>query len=301
MFVKYKTAANLYTILLTKSSQDAKSNPTLASGDVQASRDGGTFANIETEAGSGTFSNYITVSPAGGAQVKIALNVTLATCKCLMIRFKDVVGAEWEEQTILVYTQGSASAFYSNAGSSSVTLTTQLSPALTALADVVVTLMDSTDTVVQDSKKTNASGQVIFSCDDGSYKVRLAKAGYSFTTPQSLTVSGDTAATYSGTAIVAPAPAAGCQTLYGYVYDSSLTAVAGQEVTAEIVDIPNMSISPAIISAQRLTGATDVNGYFTLQVAKGLYIKVSAMSGSKVFLNKKLAVSSDDTKDIRTY
>lgn len=109
--VKYAAISNLYTTLLTAGSQNAQVNPTLVTGDVQVSRDGGAFANIETEAGAGVFADYILVSPAGGVQVKIVLNAALSTCKVLMIRFVDMAGAEWDEQTLLVYTHGNANAF----------------------------------------------------------------------------------------------------------------------------------------------------------------------------------------------
>lgn len=89
----YGKAKTYYTILLEAGSRDAKANPTLATGDVQISKDGGAFANLAT---------LPTVSPASGVQVKIVLSATECQAKDITIRFKDQTAtAEWEEQTII--------------------------------------------------------------------------------------------------------------------------------------------------------------------------------------------------------
>ena len=88
-----------YTILLTAGSRNAQANPTLAAGDVQISKDGGAFADIE---GGGTFGDFVAVAPASGVQVKVTLSDAQCQAKSIMIRFKDVAGAEWDEQTLVL-------------------------------------------------------------------------------------------------------------------------------------------------------------------------------------------------------
>ena len=67
------------------------------------------------------------------------------------------------------------------------------------IADVEVQLLNAAQDLVLDTKTTNASGVVVFSVDDGSYKVIMTKAQVSFTVPENLTVSSTTTQTYTGT------------------------------------------------------------------------------------------------------
>ena len=101
--VRYNTVDSLYTVLLQRGKTDAQVNPTLIAGDVKISKDGGAFVNLAT---------LPTVSPAGGAQVKITLSAAEASCKIAVIRFVDQTAPpEWEQQSIAFYTYGNASAF----------------------------------------------------------------------------------------------------------------------------------------------------------------------------------------------
>ena len=92
---QYGKGITLHTILLTKDSRNAQSKPTLSStdGDVKISKDDGAFVNITT---------LPTVSPANDVKVKIVLSDTECEAQSIMIRFKDVNGDEWEEQTIVL-------------------------------------------------------------------------------------------------------------------------------------------------------------------------------------------------------
>lgn len=104
---RFGTAGTLSAILIQAGSRDAQVNPTLATGDVQVSKDGGAFANIAT---------LPSVFPAGSVRVNIPLSTAELSCRMLMIRFKDQAGAEWEEQTILVETYGHSDAEHYNMG-----------------------------------------------------------------------------------------------------------------------------------------------------------------------------------------
>lgn len=63
-----------------------QANPTLASGDVTISKDGGTAANLGT---------LPTVTPASGKRVKVTLSATEMQCSNATVVFSDASGAEW--------------------------------------------------------------------------------------------------------------------------------------------------------------------------------------------------------------
>jgi hypothetical protein len=63
-----------------------KSNPTLAAGDVQVSKDGGALANLAT---------LPTVTPASSPLVQVDLSSTEMTADNVSVVFIDVAGAEW--------------------------------------------------------------------------------------------------------------------------------------------------------------------------------------------------------------
>lgn len=141
----YGTAGVHSTILLTAESRNAQVNPTLAAGDVQVSLDDGAFANITT---------LPQVLPAGGTKVKISISAAELSCQRLMIRFKDVAGAEWEEQTLLIETYGNASAMHPNIGLAySTPLTAQQTRNAMALASTAgAPASDSIDDKLDDLK-----------------------------------------------------------------------------------------------------------------------------------------------------
>lgn len=102
---KWGHGAILPTIVLSTGSRDAQEPPTLASGDVQVSRDGGAFTDIENAGigGTGTFGNHISVVPGSSVRIKVTLSDTHLECEDIMIRFKDAAGDEWDEQTLVLF------------------------------------------------------------------------------------------------------------------------------------------------------------------------------------------------------
>ena len=65
-----------------------KSNPTLAAGDFQVSKDGGAFANLAT---------LPAVLPASSVSVSVGLSATEMTADKVFIKAIDQAGAEWED------------------------------------------------------------------------------------------------------------------------------------------------------------------------------------------------------------
>jgi hypothetical protein len=82
---------------LTPQVQDGtyKANPTLATGDVKLSGDGGAFANLGT---------LPTVTPAAGKAVKITLSQAETNYDNIVIMFSDAAGAEWCDLLISIET-----------------------------------------------------------------------------------------------------------------------------------------------------------------------------------------------------
>lgn len=72
-----------------------KANPTLASGDVKISKDGGTEANLNT---------LPTITPASGKHVKVTVSATEMTADNISIVFSDAAGAEWCDLEINIQT-----------------------------------------------------------------------------------------------------------------------------------------------------------------------------------------------------
>ena len=102
---KYGTAATVAGIpLITRSSMDFKASPTIASGDVKISIDGGALANLsstpaESTAGSALLVLNFTSSEMAGARIAVKL-VDQTTNK------------EWEDQAFIIETYGSTSGQY---------------------------------------------------------------------------------------------------------------------------------------------------------------------------------------------
>lgn len=72
-----------------------QTNPTLASGDVKISKDGGTLANLTT---------LPTVTPASGKMVKVILSSTEMNADNVTVVFSDASGNEWRELIVNIQT-----------------------------------------------------------------------------------------------------------------------------------------------------------------------------------------------------
>jgi hypothetical protein len=80
------------------------SNPTLASGDVKLSKDGGTLTNVAT---------LPTLSPASSTEVHVALSATETQCRIGTINFIDQTGTkEWNDNSYQFFTFGHPSAYF---------------------------------------------------------------------------------------------------------------------------------------------------------------------------------------------
>lgn len=92
-----KNAAYVFFAGLTDQAdtKKLKANPTLATGDVKVSIDGGAFANVET---------LPTVAPAGGTSVQVSLSAAEMNGDNIVVAFIDAAGAEWCDSLVNIQT-----------------------------------------------------------------------------------------------------------------------------------------------------------------------------------------------------
>ncbi len=95
-----KNAAFVFGLGLPSQANSAlmQVDPTLASGDVQISKDGGAFANL---------ANLPAVTPAGGKRVEVSLTSTEMNADNITIQFSDQVGDEWSDVMVGIQTTAS--------------------------------------------------------------------------------------------------------------------------------------------------------------------------------------------------
>lgn len=145
-------------------------------------------------------------------------------------------------------------------GSNAVTFTVRDSVSLANLIDVAVVVYGADGTTVVDTKRTNGSGQAVFSLDSASYFYALPPtAGYSSVANTALTVDGVEAVTVGMVAIAATSVSAGTRVVRVIVVNGSGALQSGITVTARLVE-EKSSIANAFPLTTVVSGTTDANG-----------------------------------------
>jgi len=160
-------------------------------------------------------------------------------------------------------------------GNRQVTIST-LTPGLVPIPDVTVDIYDNSQNLRYTgiTPITDINGQVRVSAKDGTYKVRLVKAGFTFTVPETLTVLGNTTVTYTGIgAVTIPAPAVGMQTLVGNVRKLNWAVATGEIIAARIAGNKQF-VGGAMIQNDKLDAIVDVDSNFALSVPCNSNIKL---------------------------
>ncbi len=142
-------------------------------------------------------------------------------------------------------------------GANTVTITVETALSV-AIAGAKVTIYNSDNTLLLDSKDTDSSGQAVFYLDDASYKVRLQKSQVTFTAAEDLTVSGTTTDTYNGTplSIVAQSGADECEVSMFVSSQRPTIALSKLEGTAQITVLPTV-LGGVYYSGQKIDGTYD--------------------------------------------
>ena len=181
------------------------------------------------------------------------------------------------------------------AGEYSITLTVQTSLAV-AIPNQWVWLLDASGAVVSQPQQTNASGQVVWSLNNGTYYPNIA-ANSSYTwdhTNYAVTVSGAVAATtIVGTAFAAPTPtSAEYCVIYGYLKDLSGTVLASTVDAVQVTPDGSYHNGNTGETVAEVTANTNGSGYFTLQVLRSKHALKSGQTAGNGTGTYTIAVPS---------
>jgi len=155
-------------------------------------------------------------------------------------------------------------------GSSTATITVETG-ASAAIPDVTVQIWNSGATTFLTSGTTDASGDIQFALDDDTYTVKLKLAGWSFTYPETLVVSGTTTDTYIGTSTIPadPVSADACRVYdYAFMADGN-TPVPFLQATAKITSLPEDSNSILHTGDEMDAIYNNSSGMFYWDIVKG--------------------------------
>jgi hypothetical protein len=168
----------------------------------------------------------------------------------------------------------------SGMGANQVTLTVQSSLAV-PIANVPITVKNQAQTAIVATGTSDVNGQVVVNLNNGTYTVLiLSSPSWTPPTPQTLVVSGTTAATYTLTAFNpgTPASASLCR-VYGTLRNLDGSAASGQQV-AFTLDSGDWQANDTAIVVAALYVTTDVNGYFQADLTRSS--QFSAIHGSGI-------------------
>lgn len=142
-----------------------------------------------------------------------------------------------------------------------------------------IAIFDPTNTVFLTQGTADSGGDLVVALDDGTYKLRMHKSLYSFTVPETLTVSGDGTHNYTATAFSAPAPSSPelC-VVYGTILDASGVAVADETVSVS-VETPTTSDSNQL-SLKQVSTTTNSSGYFEIELVRGARVNFTCVTAS---------------------
>lgn len=160
----------------------------------------------------------------------------LTAGSCYIINWKDDTSPVNTADELITETMTSSMGPLTGVSQATITVDDGTNP----LPGVIVGVYNSTNTVLVDKKTTGGSGTAVFALADGTYKIRLSLAGYTFTVPETLTVSGTTTDTYSGASLTVTSPGvASTIRIYDWVYSQDSSAHPSTVVaTAEIIELP---------------------------------------------------------------
>ena len=125
-------------------------------------------------------------------------------------------------------------------GARAITLQLYETATITPIADVAVAIYNSDESLLLSVVVTDTNGQYDIAVDDGTYKLRMRKAGATFTVPETMVVTADATKTFYGDLIDIGTPSDSdvCR-IYDYLYlaDGS-TEESSPKVRAEIKELP---------------------------------------------------------------
>lgn len=125
-------------------------------------------------------------------------------------------------------------------GARQITLQVYETGGTTPLSDASITIWNSDETLVVGRKATDVNGQWAVDLDDGTYTLRILKAGVNFTSSETLTITEDGTDVFYGTPLVIAPPADpdACR-VYDYLFlPDGVTKPTTVDATALIIELP---------------------------------------------------------------
>lgn len=202
----------------------------------------------------------------------------LATSTAMTAAFTEIKGATWSASTDTLEAIRNATTG-TGAGLPTATITVKdTNGAGAAVSGVVVYVYDSTNTTMLARGTTNGSGiAAIIVPGDATYKVRLFKSAYTQSTnPNTIAVSGDTAAEFYMTAFSVGTPSPSAVRIYSWEFKSDgVTPAASAAVAAWPSDRGAHHDDGGIAYGEtnttlKATATTDANGYWYLDLYPGV-------------------------------
>ncbi len=187
------------------------------------------------------------------------------------------------------------------AGIHTVTVQVYETSSIVPIADVSVDVWNSTETTRLNGSamKTDALGQLNFQRDDGTYKIRLMKAGVTFVVGTVVVNGANVSVTLYGTTIAHAAPSApGLQVLYGNVRRLNWAVSTGETITLKITENKQV-VGGALVQTQSLSAVVDANSQFefaNIPCGAGVVLTVPNHGDHKFTLN-----NTNGAVDVATY
>ena len=205
----------------------------------------------------------------------------------LAARFTELKGAGWSVESLkALYDLINATTL---TGSRVTTIQLYETAGTTPIADTDVSVYNDDLSLYMGRRKTDANGQLVLGRDDGTYKLVPQKAGWTFVTPLTLTVTENATHIFYGDTVLIPQPGNpdACLLIIDLI-DIGVEVSADVAFTVELKNPPK-AVSGNIIDPSCKEFKTDVNGHLEITLVKGCKYDVK----SKVL--KQAAITIDTT------
>ena len=202
-------------------------------------------------------------------------------------RFTELKGSGWSVESLkALYDLVNATVL---TGSRVTTIQLYETGGTTPIADTDVSVYNDDLSLYMGRRKTDANGQLVIGRDDGTYKLVPQKAGWTFATPLTLTVTENATHIFYGDTVLIPQPGNpdACLLIIDLI-DIGVEVSADVAFTVELKNPPK-AVSGNIIDPSGKEFKTDVNGHLEITLVRGCKYDVK----SKVL--KQAAIVIDTT------
>ncbi len=186
-------------------------------------------------------------------------------------------------------------------GSKALAITLYRLGTTTPIINARVSILNSTGTVTLQSNLTDSNGKVETTIDNGIYLFRYSCPSVNFEiTSEMVTIDTDKTITRYGTAIVPLPPEEDKQNVLIYPKYPSYLNDTSVELYAEAWPQKNNFFGKALFTPGKTVAVLNED-HFEMQLTKGARFKITGKRDGVIFLEKFIAVTQDDMKDLDTY